>query len=160
MDVAGLSHERGGRAGAARRPTSARDRARPHARVVRPESPHVGEGPSSSAPPVDRPTGAVDSVAPAASDLADQLQADYFKRLLVQKRSLIDRRIDDYQKAIAIADARGDIEAACGLRRLAKVEEQDRQTLDDMIEKLRRRFPLRASADGAAHAPRPRSVVR
>ena len=160
MDVAGLSHERGGRPGAARRPNGARDRGRPHARVVRPESPHVGRGPTWSAPVVDRPTGAVDPVAPAASDLADQLQADYFKRLLVQRRSLIDRRIDDHQKAIAIADARGDVEAACGLRRLAKIEEQDRQTLDGMIEKLRRRFPHRASADVAAHAPRPRSVVR
>ena len=158
MGVAGLSHERDGRPGAARRPSSARDRRRPHVRVVRPESPHVGQGPSKSAPAVDRPTGDVDPA--AAPDLADQLQADYFKRMLVQRRSLVDRRIDDHQKAIASAESRGDAEAACGLRRLARAEEQDRQTLDDLIEKLRRRFPHQAQAGTPTHTRRPRSMAR
>lgn len=160
MDVAGLSHERGRRSGAARRPSSGRERRRPRASVVRPESPPVGPGSSLSLSELaaDLPTGDADAVA-ARPDAADRLQADYFKRLLTQSRRLIDRRIDGYRKAIAIADARGDVDAACSFRRIVRTEEQERQDLDDMIEKLRLRFRRRPATGAATVSARPRFVA-
>ncbi|OBA58938.1 hypothetical protein A5647_19310 [Mycobacterium sp. 1100029.7] len=79
-----------------------------------------------------------------AVDTADQRQADYFLRLLMQNRRLIDQRIDGYYKAIAVAEARGDEEAASVFRRTARVEERERKALETMVENLRRRFPLDA----------------
>ncbi len=158
MDVASLSHERGGRPGVARGSSSARDRRRPHFRTVRSESPDVGQGSSLSAPAVDRPAGDADPAA-AVADAADQLQADYFTRLLIQSRRLVDRRIDDHRKAIAIAEAEGDVDAARDVRRMATSDEQERRTLDDMLDKLRRRFPHRAPGQVPRHSARPRSVA-
>ncbi len=142
MDVAGLSHERG-----ARRSVGLRER--------RARAPHAGApGPSPSA---DRRAAAVD---PGAPDAADHRQADYFLRLLSQNRRLIEQRIDDYQKAIATAQANGDVDAVCNLRRMARIEEQDRENLDAMLEKLRHRFARRAPGQPPAPAPRPRSAIR
>lgn len=161
MDVAGLSHERGARSGAARRSTSARDRRalRPHTSMVRPEPAHVSQGSSPSALPLDRRAGDVDPAATVA-DTADHLQADYFMRLLIQSRRLVDHRIDEYQKAIATAETNGDVDAADSFRRMTRIEEQDRQILDHMIEKLRRRFPRRAQGEAPTISPRTRFVVR
>ncbi len=158
MDVAGLSPERGTRADAARR-TSPRDgRARrPHASVVRPEPALLSQAPSPSAPAADQPAGGVD---PAGPDAADQLQAEYFVRLLSQNRRLIELRIGDYQKAIAAAQAGGDADAVCNLRRMARIEEQDRDNLDGMLEKLRLRFVRRSPGEAPARPPRPSSAVR
>ena len=155
MDVAGLSPERGARSGAARR-ISPRDRRarRPRASVVRSEPAHLSQAPS---PTADWPAGGVD---PAAPDAADQRQADYFVRLLSENRMLIEQRIDDYQKAIAAAQAGGDVDAVCNLRRMARIEEQDRDNLDGMLEKLRRRFARRTPDEPPALSPRPRSAVR
>lgn len=146
MDVAGLSHERGARPVAARPLISSRDRRthRAHPSVVRPE------------PATDRPAGDAD---PAAPDAADHRQADYFMRLLAQSRRLVDQRIDEYHQAIAAAQINGDVEAAGSLRRMARIEEQDRQTLDGMLEKLQRRFPRR-SPGLPARSPRTRPPVR
>lgn len=155
MDVAGLSPERNARSGAARR--SAPRARRPHVGVVRTEPAHRGQGPSPSAPTTGRPAGDVD---PANPDAADHRQADYFVRLLSQNRRLIDQRLDDYQKAIVAAQASGDVDAVCSLRRMARIEEQDRDNLDGMLEKLRRRFARRVPAEPPALSPRPRSAVR
>jgi hypothetical protein len=89
----------------------------------------------------------------AAAERADHLQADYFRRLLAQRRRHIDHLIGEYQKAIATAEAAGDAEGASGLRRMARIEEQDRQTLDGLIENLHRRFPVRAPG-GVPRGPR------
>ncbi|MFZ1176718.1 MAG: hypothetical protein WAO15_10725 [Mycobacterium sp.] len=93
-------------------------------------------------------------------DTADHRQADYFVRLLTQRRRLIDHRIDEYEKAIATSEANGDVDAACSFRRMTCAEEQDRQTLDGLIERLRRRFPRRAPDEFSAMSPRTHFVVR
>ncbi|WP_374021746.1 hypothetical protein [Mycobacterium sp. HNNTM2301] len=121
--------------------------------MARPES----KGPVPSAPATDRPARDAGATAP---DAADHRQADYFVRLLSQNRRLIDQRLDDYQKAIATAQAGGDVDAVCNLRRMARIEEHDRENLDGMLERLRSRFARRVPADPPAHSPRPRSVVR
>jgi hypothetical protein len=90
---------------------------------------------------MSRPAAAVD-LSGAAPEMADQRQADYFLRLLTENRRLIDYRVDGYHKVIAMAEADGDVEGACGFRRLARIDEQDRQTLDGLIKNLRRRFLL------------------
>ncbi|OBG49366.1 hypothetical protein A9X03_13655 [Mycobacterium sp. E1715] len=148
MDVAGLSAERSARG--SRRVGSREHRVRrAHAGLARPES----RGSVPSAPSADR-------AAADAPDAADQRQADYFVRLLSQNRRLIEQRLDDYQKAIATAQAGGDVDAVCNLRRMARIEEQDRDNLDGMLERLRSRFARRAPADPPVQSPRPRSAVR
>ena len=82
--------------------------------------------------------------AAAVQETADHLQAEYFLRVLAQSRRHIDHRMGEYQKAIATAEAAGDTEGANTLRRMERAEEQDRHTLDHLIQNLRRRFPLRA----------------
>ncbi|ETB37948.1 hypothetical protein O975_15725, partial [Mycobacterium avium subsp. paratuberculosis 11-1786] len=77
-------------------------------------------------------------------DTADQQQADYFMRLLTGRRGLIDQRLDGYRQKIAKAEAKGDADAVAGLRRLTRIAEQDRQAVDGLIDKLRRRFARRA----------------
>ncbi len=154
MDVAGLSHERGARSGAARSVSSRDLRARrPHASVVRPAPAHLSQ---ASPPSTDRPAGDVD---PAAPDAADQHQAAYFVRVLSQNRRLTQQRIDDCQQAIVTAQANGDADAVCNLRRMARIEEQDRDHLDGMLEKLRRRFARRAPGQPTV-SPRPHSATR
>ncbi|WP_231978304.1 hypothetical protein [Mycobacterium sp. E3298] len=110
-----------------------------------------------SAPGNDRPAA---DAGPATPDAADQRQADYFVRVLSQNRRLIEQRLDDYQKAIAAAQAGGDVETVCNLRRMARIEEQDRDNLDGMLERLRSRFARRASGEPTALTGRPRSAVR
>jgi hypothetical protein len=83
-----------------------------------------------------------------APEAADHSQAAYFLRVLGQNRRVGDERIEKYQRALAIAQADGDVEGASGFRRLLRGEEQDRQLLDDMIEKLQRRFPSRIAGEG------------
>jgi hypothetical protein len=77
-------------------------------------------------------------------EAADHRQAAYFLQVLAQNRRLSDERIDKFQRALAISQADGDVEGACGFRRLLRSEEHDRQQLDHMIENLRRRFPREA----------------
>lgn len=78
--------------------------------------------------------------------------------MLAQRRRLIDQRIEEYQRAIATAEAKDDADAVCGFRRLTRIEEHDRQTLDGMMDKLCRRFTRRAP--GEAPAVRTRFPVR
>ncbi|OBH86629.1 hypothetical protein A5680_05020 [Mycobacterium sp. E2989] len=150
MDAAGLSPELSARSGPARKITPRDRRARRlHASVVRSEPAQTSQPPA--------PAGDVD---PAGADAADQRQADYFIRLLSQNRRLIEQRIDDYQKAIASAQVAGDADAVCNLRRMARIEEQDRDNLDAMLENLRRRFARRAPGEPPAHSARRRPTAR
>lgn len=148
MDVAGLSHERGSRSSATHRSANARDRRgrRAHTAAVRADSARHGQETSRPAP-----------AAAAAPDTADELQADYFVRLLAGRRGLIDQRIDEYQRKIRTAEAKGDSDAVANYRRLMRMAEQERRTLDTLIDKLRCRFVRRAP--GAA-APQARPVAR
>src|SRR5947209_4081242 len=133
LDVAGLSDERGTRSIAGHSSNAVRDR-----RGRRPRSSVVRAVPVSVRQPVTR---AETSAAAAAT--ADRRQADYFRRVLAQNRRHIEHRLAEHQKAIATAEAAGDTDGAASLRRMARVEEQERQTLDGLIEKLQRRFPTR-----------------
>ncbi|OBK44241.1 hypothetical protein [Mycobacterium sp. 1081908.1] len=138
MDVAGLSDERGTRSVAGHGSNSVRDRRgrRPRSTVVRP-------GPVN----VRKPAARAESPAAAAAT-ADRRQAEYFRRVLTQNRRHIDHRLAEYQKAIATAETVGDTEGAAGIRRMARAEEQERRTLDGLIQKLQRRFPPRNGPAG------------
>jgi hypothetical protein len=92
------------------------------------------------------PAASVDHSA-GAHGTGDHRQAEYFVRLLTESRRLIDHRVAKYQRAIALAEADGDVENARALRGVMCVEEKDRQVLSEMIENLERRF--RPSAAGA-----------
>ena len=96
---------------------------------------------------MNRPAGDIDR-STAVPETADQRQADYFLRLLTQSRRVVDHRIDGYQQAIAVSEANKDAEGACSFRRMARIEEQDRKTIDGLIENLHRRFSLRAQGEG------------
>ena len=145
MDLAGFSHEGGGTSVAVRGSNGARDgrAGRPRGAAVRSESLHVLQPPATPAL-----VGEALPERPAAAlpDMADQLQADYFVRLLSQNRRLSDHRIDEYRKAITTAEANGDAEGARVFRRMMLGEEQDRQSIDGMIDGLRLRFSRRVPA--------------
>ncbi|WP_139329765.1 hypothetical protein [Mycobacterium sp. IS-2888] len=76
----------------------------------------------------------------AAAAMADRRQADYFLRLLAQSRRLSQHRIDRYHQAIAVCESNRDAEGAANFRHMLRGEEQERQSLDGMIEGLRQRF--------------------
>lgn len=142
MDVAGLSHERGARSSATHRSASTRDRRVRRSYTARAEAAPQGQKPAPAA--VEREAGAITKV----PDTADQLQADYFVRLLGGRRGLIDQRIDECQRKIATAEAKGDLDAVADCRRLVRIAEDDRRTLDALIDKLRRRFVRRTPGAG------------
>jgi hypothetical protein len=89
-------------------------------------------------------------VVAADPDTPDALQADYFLRLLAGRRGLIDQRIDDCQRKVITAEAKGDVDAGANFRRLLRIAEQDRRTVDTLIDKLRRRFTARVPGEAAA----------
>jgi hypothetical protein len=108
----------------------------------------------------NRPSGEVEPAATVA-EAADQRQADYFLRLLNQNRCVVEHRIEGYHKAIASAEASGNTEGACGLRRMVRIEEREREMLSGLIENLHRRFPARTPAEvPAAIHRRSRLAVR
>jgi hypothetical protein len=137
-------------AAAERRWNSARERnvRTPHPSTPRSRSVHARQGKS------------VSSLTAAAPATADHRQAEYFVRLLTQSRQRIDQRINNYQRAIAVSEASGDTENIRGLRRMARVEEQDRETVGGLIESLQRRFPVRAPGEVPQIPRRARPVVR
>lgn len=105
-------------------------------------------------------TGATpDDLAAAAAETADRRQSEYFLGLLIQRRRLLDHRIDEYRRAVAAAEKGGDAERVYGLRRMSHGEEQDRRTLDGLIAKLQRRFP-RQESGGVAGGAQVRFAVR
>jgi hypothetical protein len=99
------------------------------------------QGNSTTSVPMNRSASdAGQSVEPAAHQ--DHLQADYFLRLLIPSYRRIDRKIDEHQKAIAIAETRGESQDADRIRRMLRIDEQERQTLKALIDGLQRRFPV------------------
>ena len=113
----------------------------------------------TDAPERVRATGVTpDESAAAAAETADRRQAEYFLGLLMQRRRLVDHRIEQYRKAVAAAQNGGDAECSYGLRRMAHAEE-DRRTLEDLIQNLRRRFP-RQDPGGVPGGAQVRFAVR
>lgn len=136
-------------AAAERRSTSAFDR---KARTSHPSTPrsrsvHVPQGKSIS------------SLTAAAPATADDQQAEYFVRLLTQRRQRIEQRIDDHQRAIAVAESRGKTEDVRRYRQMTLIEEHDRRTVADLIDNLQRRFPGRAPAEVPRVARRVRPLL-
>ncbi|WP_459964643.1 hypothetical protein, partial [Mycobacterium avium] len=129
---AGLSPERRARSSAPHRTAGTPDR-----RGRRPAT-------KPDAVPITKPVTQPVTQPHTVPDTADQQQADYFMRLLTGRRGLIDQRLDGYRQKIAKAEAKGDADAVAGLRRLTRIAEQDRQAVDGLIDKLRRRFARRA----------------
>lgn len=136
MDVADPPRERGAHPVVGPRSAVVRDR-----RVHRPEPARRGPAPVPQEPP-PRPHTDI------AADDADHRQADYFVSLLGQRRRLVGHRIDEYRRAIAAAEAKGDAGTVCEFRRLTRVEELELQALNAMLDKLSRRFARRAVATG------------
>jgi hypothetical protein len=91
---------------------------------------------------------------------ADHQQAEYYVRLLTQSREVIDRRIDKYERQVAISQASGDVGNVRTLRRMTVIEKKNRQLLSEMIDNLERRFGLRASGGVPQPSRRARPVVR
>jgi len=161
MDQITLSDEPDVRSSTRRRSNGARDpgAGEPRGRAARPEWGYADQGTPVSARAIDPSPADANSTA-ALAETADYLQADYFLQLLTQNRRLSDRRIEQYRKAIAASEANGDIEGAYGLRCRAHIEEEDRATLDGLIENLHRRFPRREPAKAPANPPRAGLAVR
>jgi hypothetical protein len=84
------------------------------------------------------PIGAYHST--AARPSADERQGAYFIELLSQHLRRIDSRIGKCRTAMADAQAAGDAENFRGFRRLLKIEQQERSTVEDLLENLNRRF--------------------
>lgn len=158
MDSAGMSDERAPRSVAERSASDRRGR-RPHGGTVRPGTAHARQGGVTPLASVSRTTGEADRVATVAEE-ADQRQAEYFLRLLNQNRRVVEHRIEGYRKAIAGAEASGNTEGAATLRRMARIEEQEREALSALIDKLHLRFPAPSATEAAAGPRRPRLVVR
>jgi hypothetical protein len=102
---------------------------------------YARQGSSTTSVPMDRPAiDAGQSAEPAADP--DHLQADYFLRLLIPSCRRIDRKIDQHHKAIAVAETCGAPDHAHRIRRMLRIDEQERQTLKALIDGLQRRFPV------------------
>jgi hypothetical protein len=99
------------------------------------------------------PAGSVDAATTPEPATADQQQAEYFMRLLGQRARYIDRRLDDFQKAIAVSEVGGDAETVRDVRRRSRADEKDRQAVKGLIDNLQRRFPVRVSGE-VPHTPR------
>jgi len=102
---------------------------------------YARQGNSTTSIPMNQPASDAGHSAERAAD-PDHLQADYFLRLLVPDWRRIDRKIDQHQKAIAVAETRGDLDHAHRIRRMLRIDEQERQTLKALIDGLQRRFPV------------------
>ena len=96
----------------------------------------------------------------AAVASADDLQPDYFLRMLTQICRRTNLRLDMYRRAITVAEADGDVGYACAFRHLTHIEEHDRQILEGMIDHLQQRFSSREADEYAPISRRARSVVR
>lgn len=113
----------------------------PNGSVAQLRPAYARQGNSTTLVPMNRPAmDAGQSAEPAADP--DHLQADYFLRLLIPSRRRIDRKIAQHHKAIAIAETRGAPDHAHRIRRMLRIDEQERQTVKALIDGLQRRFPV------------------
>ena len=87
----------------------------------------------------------MDFAAPATA--ADHRQTDCALRVLAQICRRLNHRIDQFQRARAISEASGQADYACGTGRMARIEDEERQILEGMIDHLQRRIPVSASGE-------------
>jgi hypothetical protein len=120
---------------------------------VRPET-------SASSMTVNGPAENASRSAAVPTADGDSRQADYFLHLLVQNCRQLDRRIDEYQRVIAIAETSGAVQRARGIRPVMRIEEHERQTVQALIDCLQRRFPLPSPREVPSSAPARRLVAR
>jgi hypothetical protein len=85
----------------------------------------------------------------------DRRQADYYRLLLAERCAQTDRRIAEYRTMLSRDEARGYLDEVRRIRRLIRIEERERETLDRMLKALHRRFPR-----SAREWPRRRTAVR
>jgi hypothetical protein len=115
------------------------DTSRGSVATIRPA--YARQGNSTTSVPMNRPAMDAGHHGQSAAD-PDHLQAAYFLRLLIPSCQRIDRKIDRHHKAIAIAETRGAPDDAHRIRRMLRIDEQERQTLKALIDGLQRRFPV------------------
>ena len=101
---------------------------------------------------LNRPAVEVERSAAEPAGESDHRQADYFLRLLTQRRQRVEDRINKYRRAIATAEASGAVDYAGAYRRKMRIEEEDRQILEGLIGRLQRRFavPIRGQVPALA----------
>jgi hypothetical protein len=121
---------------------------------------HVRQGKSTSSMTLNRPAEDGNRSAAITIAAADSRQADYFLRLLVENCRQVDRRIDEYQRAIATAETRGAVERARDIGRLMVIKKHERQTVQALIDRLERRFSLLSRGGVPSPSPECRSVAR
>lgn len=102
---------------------------------------------SRSSMTMNRPAANFDDSAAARATVAEHGQTDYFLGLLTQICRRINHRVDKHQRASAIAEASGHADYACGARRMARIEDEDRQIIEGIIDHLQRGFPLCAPGE-------------
>jgi hypothetical protein len=79
------------------------------------------------------------------AEMADQCPPADLQQLLDQICRRIDHRIERYRRVTALFEASGDVEYAWTFRRMTRVEEQDLQIFEGLLEDLRVRFDPRAA---------------
>ncbi len=78
------------------------------------------------------------------AEMAEQCQPVDLQQLLDQICRRIDHRIERYRRVTALFEASGDVEYAWTFRRMTRVEEQDLQIFEGLLDDLQRRFAPRA----------------
>jgi hypothetical protein len=78
------------------------------------------------------------------AEMADQCQPVDLQQLLDQICRRIDHRIERYRRVTALFEASGDVEYAWTFRRMTRVEEQDLQIFEGLLDDLQRQFAPRA----------------
>jgi hypothetical protein len=90
---------------------------------------------------VNRPATGGDQAGVAAAEAAARSQAEYYLYVLSERCVEIDRKIVNYQNAMARYESRGHGHDTRRCRRMIRVEEHERYKLDRMIDALHQRFP-------------------
>lgn len=78
------------------------------------------------------------AAAPAVT--ADELQADYYLRALIEDNRELERRIGSWQTAMARYEATGDVDHAGRLRDRRCIERHEQELVGRMIDNLPQRF--------------------
>ncbi|HZE14659.1 MAG TPA: hypothetical protein VE197_02525 [Mycobacterium sp.] len=101
---------------------------------------------------LNRPAVEVERSAAEPAGESDHRQADYFLRLLTQRRQRVEDRINKYRRAIATAEASGAVDYAGAYRRKMRIEEEDWRILEGLIDRLQQRFAVPAPGEVPALA--------
>ena len=80
--------------------------------------------------------------------------------MLTERCRLIEQRIDEYQREIAISAAAGDVNYARTCRRKMRADERERRVVKRLIDNLRRRFFVGALDQVSPISRRARTAVR